>query len=78
MSAVRMCDDCGAMYSENAEGVTSGTMVNKETGRQTTLDKCDVCSDLTKSSSNQIWRRPANSRSELLGAQTVRDTEEMK
>ena len=66
MSGVRMCDDCGTVFSENAEGVTSGAMFDKDTGRQRTLDYCDVCSDIKKSAGDKaFFRRAANSPKEL-------------
>lgn len=67
MSGVRMCDECGTVFSENAEGVTTGVMIDKETGRQVTVDKCDVCSEIAQRVRGQLgfMRRAANSPAEI-------------
>lgn len=54
MSSCRMCDTCGTVFSERAEGWSSGQItVNKtdlQTGKPTTqtliLDKCPECTEL--------------------------------
>lgn len=52
MSSVRMCDQCGQIFSEQADGWESGSATrrryNKETGQyeqqHLTMDKCPDCS----------------------------------
>lgn len=54
MSHVRMCDTCASVFSENAEGWSSGNMTvmrrNPMTGRtepvSITQDKCPSCTEL--------------------------------
>lgn len=72
MSGVRMCDDCGTIFSENADGVSSGsiTVQDEKSGayRQRTLDYCDVCSNIKNGTgSKAFFRRPANSAKEITG-----------
>jgi hypothetical protein len=62
-----MCDDCGTVFSENAEGISQGVMVDPDTGRQRALDYCDVCSDIKSRMRKGLgfMRRAANSPAEL-------------
>jgi hypothetical protein len=57
MSSVRMCDSCGFVFSENAEGwsnMTGNRMVrNTETGKMEAKNaSVDYCSDCTEGMSN--------------------------
>jgi predicted RNA-binding Zn-ribbon protein involved in translation (DUF1610 family) len=57
MSSVRMCDNCGFVFSENAEGwsnMTGNRMVrNAETGKMEPKNaSVDYCPDCTESMAN--------------------------
>ena len=64
MSSVRMCDNCGFVFSENAEGwsnMTGNRMVrNAESGRMEPKgDSVDWCADCTEAMSNgSVNNRP--------------------
>lgn len=54
MSSVRMCDRCGSVFSERAEGWTTfsgGTRRKNQDGQwvtlQDTMDQCPECTELT-------------------------------
>ena len=67
MSSVRMCDECGTVFSENADGISQGVMIDPKTRQQKSVDYCDVCTDV-KSRMRQglgFMRRAANSPAEL-------------
>lgn len=58
MSAVRMCDKCGKIFSENAPGWTTftGSTMRMVEGRRTTvqqsMDLCPPCTDGTTAAQN--------------------------
>jgi hypothetical protein len=70
-----MCDECGTVFSENAEGVSKGIMIDPETGQQRALDYCDICSEIKERVRKGLgfMRRPANSPSELMTGKEVND-----
>lgn len=76
MSGVRMCDDCGTVFSQNADGVSTGVIIDNESGKQLTLDYCDICTELKHKVRSNLgfMRRAANSVAELRGANVDPDS----
>lgn len=59
MSGVRMCDECGTVFSDSADGISGGTEYDSDTGKQRTLDYCDRCTGKRKERRNRaFFRRP--------------------
>lgn len=53
-----MCDDCETIFSDTTPGISSGSSVDPDTGRQVPLDFCPDCSRARKERrSSMVWRK---------------------